>query len=117
MQIQPILPERVLQAPTVEAFYKELEKAEPYFMSRKQKAAAENKALRMIGILEDGVVCVGLQMVEANHPFYSLSGSDNIVSFTTNRYRYNPMVIKGPGAGAEVTAAGVLADLVRVAPQ
>lgn len=117
VKIQPVLPESCLQAPTVEAFYEELEKAESYFVQMKEKAATENKALRYIGILEEGTVRVELQMVEANHSFYGLSGSDNIISFTTNRYRYNPMVIKGPGAGAEVTAAGVLADLVSVAPQ
>lgn len=117
VEIQPILPERCRQAPTVEAFYHELKAAEAYFVSLKDKAAAENKVLRMIGVLENGAVRVELKMVGMDHPFYSLSGSDNIVSFTTNRYRSNPMVIKGPGAGAEVTAAGVLADLVRVAPQ
>jgi aspartokinase/homoserine dehydrogenase 1 len=117
VQIQPILPENCLKAPSVEAFYQELERSENYFVELKNRAEAENKVLRFIGILEEGVVRVALKMVDGTHPFYSLSGSDNIVSFTTNRYRYNPMVIKGPGAGAEVTAAGVLADLVRVAPQ
>ncbi len=117
VQIQPILPKNCQEAPTVEAFYEELEKSEDYFKEMKQKAEAENKTLRYIGNLENGVVKVELMMVDASHPFFSLSGSDNIVSFTTNRYRFNPMVIKGPGAGAEVTAAGVLADLVRVAPQ
>ncbi|WP_224997334.1 bifunctional aspartate kinase/homoserine dehydrogenase I [Cesiribacter sp. SM1] len=117
VQIQPILPKNCQEAPTVDAFYEELEKSEDYFREMKQKAEAENKVLRYIGNLENGVVKVELMMVDASHPFYGLSGSDNIVSFTTNRYRFNPMVIKGPGAGAEVTAAGVLADLVRVAPQ
>ena len=53
-------------------------------------------------------------MVDITHPFYSLSGSDNIISFTTERYKNTPLVVKGPGAGAEVTAAGVFADLVNV---
>ena len=53
-------------------------------------------------------------MVDGQHPFYALSGSDNIISFTTERYRERPLVVKGPGAGAEVTAAGVFADLVNV---
>ncbi|ALJ01687.1 bifunctional aspartate kinase/homoserine dehydrogenase I [Rufibacter tibetensis] len=117
VQIQPILPQSCLQAPTVEAFYEELEKSEEYFVALKEKAAAENKVLRYVGKLEDGQVKVELMTVDANHAFYGLSGSDNIISFTTNRYRFNPMVIKGPGAGAEVTAGGVLADLVRVAAQ
>ncbi|OKL40045.1 bifunctional aspartate kinase/homoserine dehydrogenase I [Pontibacter flavimaris] len=115
VQIEPILPESCIAAPTVEAFYQELEKSEPYFSRLKEEATATGKALRYIGSLEEGKVKVELVMAGPQHPFYSLSGSDNIISFTTDRYRLNPMVIKGPGAGAEVTAAGVLADLVRVA--
>jgi aspartokinase/homoserine dehydrogenase 1 len=53
-------------------------------------------------------------MVDENHPFFTLSGSDNIISFTTERYKERPLVVKGPGAGAEVTAAGVFAELVNV---
>ncbi|AKD02086.1 bifunctional aspartate kinase/homoserine dehydrogenase I [Pontibacter korlensis] len=117
VQIHPILPENCVSAPTVEAFYQELEKSEPYFAKLKDQAAAANKVLRYIGTLEAGRVKVELLNAGPEHPFYNLSGSDNIISFTTDRYRLNPMVIKGPGAGAEVTAAGVLADLVRVAAQ
>ncbi|MGH2645735.1 MAG: hypothetical protein ACRDE2_17420, partial [Chitinophagaceae bacterium] len=58
---------------------------------------------------------IKLEAVDNSHPFYSLSGSDNIIAFTTSRYKQNgPLVVKGPGAGAEVTAAGVFADLVKV---
>ncbi|MGH2624992.1 MAG: hypothetical protein ACRDE7_15090, partial [Sphingobacterium sp.] len=72
------------------------------------------KVIRYIGSLENGEVQISLQMVDENHPFYALSGSDNIISFTTERYKERPLVVKGPGAGAEVTAAGVFADLVNV---
>jgi len=115
VRIQPILPENCIAAPTVEAFYQELEKSESYFAQLKDEAAASGKVLRYIGLLEAGKVKIELVMAGPEHPFYGLSGSDNIISFTTERYRLNPMVIKGPGAGAEVTAAGVLTDLVRVA--
>jgi aspartokinase/homoserine dehydrogenase 1 len=54
-------------------------------------------------------------MVGADHPFYNMNGSDNIIAFTTERYKETPLVIKGPGAGAAVTAAGVFADILRVA--
>ena len=70
--------------------------------------------LRYIGKLEDGKASITLQMVDENHPFYMLSGSDNIISFTTDRYKERPLVVKGPGAGAEVTAAGVFADIINV---
>ena len=76
--------------------------------------AQEKKVLRYIGKLEDGKAAITLQMVDENHPFYMLSGSDNIISFTTDRYKDRPLVVKGPGAGAEVTAAGVFADLINV---
>ncbi len=114
LDLAPILPDNCLNARTVEDFYKELEASEEYFSSLKNKAAAENKVMHYVGILSDGKVKTELLMLDSKHPFYNLSGSDNIISFTTNRYLNNPMVIKGPGAGAEVTAAGVLADLVRV---
>jgi aspartokinase/homoserine dehydrogenase 1 len=80
----------------------------------KKKAVNENKVIRYIGKLENGKVSIAIQFVDENHPFYALSGSDNIISFTTERYKERPLVVKGPGAGAEVTAAGVFADLVNV---
>ena len=56
-----------------------------------------------------------MKIIDQNHPFYNLQGSDNIISYKTNRYLNRPLVVKGPGAGAEVTAAGVFADIVRLA--
>ena len=80
----------------------------------KAKAESEGKVLRYIGKLENGKAAITLQMVDESHPFFTLSGSDNIISFTTDRYKERPLVVKGPGAGAEVTAAGVFADLINV---
>ena len=109
-----ILQKECLEASSVDHFYEELLKAEPYFKSLKEKAKSENKVIRYIGKLENGQVEISLQMVDQNHPFYALSGSDNIISFTTERYKERPLVVKGPGAGAEVTAGGVFADLVNI---
>ncbi len=109
-----ILPESCLKANSVDEFYTELLKADGYFNTLKAKAAAENKVIRYIGKLEDGKVEISLQMVDERHPFYALSGSDNIISFTTERYKERPLVVKGPGAGAEVTAGGVFADLINL---
>lgn len=109
-----ILPDACLAATSVDDFYAELLKADQYFNALKEKAASEKKVIRYIGKLEDGKVSIALEMVDENHPFYALSGSDNIISFTTERYKDRPLVVKGPGAGAEVTAAGVFADLVNV---
>ena len=77
-------------------------------------AEKEGKVLRYIAVLENGNAKVTLQAVGHEHPFYNLSGSDNIISFTTDRYNDRPLVIKGPGAGAEVTAAGMFADIIRI---
>lgn len=114
VHIESMLPKSCLEAATVEDFYKALQEEDAYFTIMKQQAEAEGKALRYIGKLEDGKASITLQLVDENHPFYMMSGSDNIISFTTDRYKDRPLVVKGPGAGAEVTAAGVFADLINV---
>ena len=81
----------------------------------KEKAAQESKALRYIGAIENGRIKVSLELVDDKHPFFNMGGSDNIIAFTTLRYSPHPLVIKGPGAGAGVTAAGVFADVLRAA--
>jgi len=112
--IENMLPESCLNAASVGEFYQELEKNNDYFENLKSQASSANKALRYIGSLVDGKVAITLQMVDASHSFYILSGSDNIIAFTTERYKERPLVVKGPGAGAEVTAAGVFADIINV---
>lgn len=114
VNISSFLPEACLKANSVEDFYKELKNSEPHFAAYKEKAAKENKKIRLIGIMENNEIKVQVMLVDNTHPFFNLSGSDNIISFTTARYQNTPLVVKGPGAGASVTAAGVFADLVRV---
>ncbi|QNR84613.1 bifunctional aspartate kinase/homoserine dehydrogenase I [Pedobacter riviphilus] len=114
VKIDNILPEACLNATSVEDFYSELQTNAAYFENLKNTAAKDGKVLRYIGKLENGNVEISLQMVDDSHPFYMLSGSDNIISFTTDRYKTRPLVVKGPGAGAEVTAAGVFADIINV---
>ncbi|NRB51187.1 MAG: bifunctional aspartate kinase/homoserine dehydrogenase I [Saprospiraceae bacterium] len=114
IEIENILPEACRVAPTVEAFFTELEKADPYFEEMIKTATESHNRLRMIAKLEDGKAKIGLQEVDQDHPFYSLSGSDNMIVFTTERYKERPLVVRGPGAGAEVTAAGVFAEIVTI---
>jgi aspartokinase/homoserine dehydrogenase 1 len=114
VQIDAILPKACLEAQTVEDFYAALKSEDAFFANLKDTAEKDKKVLRYIGKLENGKASITLQMVDENHPFYMLSGSDNIISFTTDRYKERPLVVKGPGAGAEVTAAGVFADLINV---
>lgn len=117
VKIESMLPEICLKAASVDDFYTELKNNHDFFEKLKNDASSSGKVLRYIGILEDGKVSISLQMVDESHPFYTLSGSDNIISFTTDRYKERPLVVKGPGAGSEVTAAGVFADIVNVGAQ
>lgn len=114
VQIDPLLPESCLQATSVDEFFVELKKLDEEFAQKKQTAQAENKVLRFIASLENGQAKISLQSVTASHPFFNMSGSDNIIAFSTERYCNTPLVIKGPGAGAEVTAGGVLADIISI---
>lgn len=112
--IEDILPSEVMEAPDVEAFFRELEKMDAYFEERYNQAVEKGQALRMIASLEDGKATIALKSVDKEHPFYGLSGSDNMIVFTTERYNERPLVIRGPGAGAEVTAAGVFAEILKI---
>ena len=64
--------------------------------------------------MEKGKASVGLQQINSDHDFYNLEGSDNIILFYTNRYKEQPLIVKGAGAGAEVTAGGIFGDIIRI---
>ncbi|MDR0663305.1 MAG: bifunctional aspartate kinase/homoserine dehydrogenase I, partial [Spirochaetaceae bacterium] len=115
VSIEPILPEACFKAPDVEAFFTELEKSDAAFEERRAAASAGGAELRYIAVIEAGSARISLCAEPPASPFRSLVDSDNIVVITTGRYSKLPMVIKGPGAGAQVTAAGVFADIVRIA--
>jgi aspartokinase/homoserine dehydrogenase 1 len=100
---------------TVEEFYEEMERQESHFKKIYHEAASIGKKLKFVALYEEGKSSVGLQQIDPQHDFYHLYGKDNIVLFYTNRYIQQPMVIKGAGAGAEVTASGVFADIIRTA--
>jgi len=100
---------------SVDDFYKEMEKQEKHFKEIYQQAAAAGKKLKFVAKFEGGKASVGLQHVDSQSDFYHLYGKDNVVLFYTNRYPDQPLVVKGAGAGAEVTASGVFADIIRAA--
>ena len=114
IKVENLVPENCSSTPSIEKFFEEFEKSNSEFEKRRVAAEKKGKVLRYIAVLENGNAQVTLQAVESTHPFYNLSGSDNIISFTTDRYNDRPLVIKGPGAGAEVTAAGLFADIIRI---
>jgi len=114
VEIEPILPRECFSIKNVEGFFTELEKSDDVFEKRRAEAAANGKALRYVAVIEEGSVKLTLRAEPADSPFRSLTDTDNMVVITTDRYLKMPMVIKGPGAGAQVTAGGIFADIVRV---
>jgi len=107
------LPESCMQG-DVAAFYLEMEKHEEHFRELYKSAADKGCKLKFVASLENGRASVGLQQIGPDHDLFHLYGKDNVVLFYTNRYVQQPMVIKGAGAGAEVTASGIFADIIRV---
>ncbi|GIU83088.1 MAG: bifunctional aspartate kinase/homoserine dehydrogenase I [Acidobacteria bacterium] len=108
------LPESCLSG-GIEEFYDQMEKHENYFKSLFEKALQRGKVLRYVAVLDEGKASVGLKEIDVEHEFARLSGKDNAVLFYTKRYSEQPLVVKGAGAGAEVTAAGIFADIIRAA--
>ena len=108
------LPKEVLNTDSNDAFYKMIEKNESHFQNLLNIANKKGARLKYVAQLENGKASVGLQEIDVNHDFYNLEGSDNIILFYTNRYRNQPLIIKGAGAGAEVTAAGIFGDIIRI---
>jgi bifunctional aspartokinase / homoserine dehydrogenase 1 len=114
IKVQNILSEKCRKAKSINEFFKHLKQMDEDFEKMKTKAIENKKVLRYIAVLENGKAEISLKSVDHQHPFYLLSGSDNIISFTTERYKKTPLVIKGPGAGAEVTGGGVFSDIIRI---
>jgi len=106
------LPESCL-AGSVDDFYRELDGNESHFRELLDDALGKGVTLKYIASFDNGKASVGLQSIGPDHNFANLSGKDNAVLFYTNRYSEQPLVIKGAGAGADVTAAGVFADIIR----
>jgi bifunctional aspartokinase / homoserine dehydrogenase 1 len=98
---------------SVADFYAAMAKEEAHFKKLLEKAKADGCILKFVASYDNGKASVGLQHIDSKHDLYHLYGKDNIVLFYTNRYKEQPMVVKGAGAGAEVTASGVFADIIR----
>lgn len=110
----PFMPEDCMLG-SIDNFYQEMEKNEAHFSAMIQQAEKNNKKLKYVARYGKGEASTGLAEIGADSDFYHLHGKDNIVLFYTNRYSEQPLVIKGAGAGAEVTASGVFADILRAA--
>jgi aspartokinase/homoserine dehydrogenase 1 len=112
--IERFVPDEMF-AGSADSFWRELPSLDEDFEERRKKLEAENKKWRFVARFEKNKAHIGLQEVGTDHPFYDLQASNNLVIYTTERYNEFPMLIKGYGAGASVTAAGVFADIIKVA--
>ncbi|PRX55384.1 bifunctional aspartate kinase/homoserine dehydrogenase I [Flagellimonas meridianipacifica] len=108
------LPQESLETDSNDAFFESLKKYENDFQELFAEAESNGCKLKYVAQFEDGKASVGLQQIPKGHDFYNLEGSDNIVLFFTERYPNQPLIIKGAGAGADVTASGIFADIIRI---
>ena len=108
------IPDRYFEGSLAE-FWQHIQELDIQFEQKRQELEAQHKRLRFVAQMENGRCAVGLREVDSHHPFYELEGSNNIIMISTERYHEYPMIIKGYGAGADVTAAGVFADIISIA--
>lgn len=108
------IPEKYFKG-SLEEFWATIPEMDEEFERRRRILAAEGKCWRFIATMDNGATEVGLKEVDRESPFYQLAGSNNVILITTERYKEYPMQIKGYGAGAGVTAAGVFADIISIA--
>ncbi|GBU07482.1 aspartokinase I [Bacteroidales bacterium] len=108
------IPEKYFDG-SIEDFWKNIPQLDAQFEAQRKELDAQGKKCRFVAKMEKGKCEVGLQTVDRSHPFYELEGSNNIITITTERYNEYPMMIKGYGAGASVTAAGVFSDIISIA--
>jgi len=114
VKIESFIPEKYFEG-SVEDFLNNVMQLDAAFEERRSRMEKEHKHLRFIARWADGKASVSLCEVDEEHPFYKLEDSNNVILLTTKRYHHYPMIIQGYGAGSEVTAAGVFADVMRVA--
>lgn len=113
--LEPFMPPSCADTDSIEDFYDKTKAEEPYFKKLYDQASANSARLKVVAKFMDRKAMVKLEEISPEHPFYNLEGKDNIVLFYTDRYKDQPLVIKGAGAGAEVTASGIFADVLRLA--
>jgi len=114
IQNQCFLPQECMDTTNNDDFFKSLIKHSSHFEKLLAEAKAKDSRIKFVAQFDNGKASVGLQFIAKDHPFYNLEGKDNIVLFFTDRYVDQPLLIKGAGAGAAVTASGIFADVIRI---
>jgi aspartokinase/homoserine dehydrogenase 1 len=117
ISIQNFIPQEIMQKESISDFLSALKENDSYFNDLRQNAADKQKKLRYVADFNEGKASVGLIEADSSQPYYQLDGKDNIVLLYTKRYKEQPLVIKGAGAGSEVTASGVFADIISIVNQ
>jgi aspartokinase/homoserine dehydrogenase 1 len=111
----PFIPVKCMHAENVEKFFEAIEQEETHFKNLVEEVNKEGKKLKYVATFENGKANTGLEKIASDSPLFNLDGKDNIVLFNTKRYPEQPLVIKGAGAGAAVTASGIFGDIIRIA--
>lgn len=114
VKVENLVPSSARKAKNVKVFFNELAKHDSRFAKKVDAAVKKGMKLCYIAKYERGKAKVGIETIGKDHPFYNLAGTDNIVAFTTKNYSQKPLVIRGPGAGADYTAFGVFVDIMRI---
>jgi aspartate kinase len=114
VRVQDLVPKKFALGPSPRQFFTALAKYDSEMEERFRRAQSRNAVLRYVGTLEGGRARAGIKEFSRDHPIAATKGSDNVIAFTTKRYAHTPMVIQGPGAGADVTAMGVFSDILKL---
>ena len=114
---ESFLPNACLVTKDTNSFFDSLIQHSDHFDKMLEDAMKMGSKMKYVAQLENGKAKVGIQLVKEGHDFYNLEGSDNIILFYTNRYKDQPLIVKGAGAGADVTASGIFADIIRIGKQ
>ncbi|MCW8848414.1 MAG: bifunctional aspartate kinase/homoserine dehydrogenase I [Melioribacteraceae bacterium] len=114
IKVESLVPQKARKNKSISEFFKILKNADGEISERKSKAEMNESVLRYIAKYEKGKATVQLMEVDKSHPFYNLKGNDNIVAITSENYSTQPLIIRGRGAGADFTASGIFADILRI---
>ncbi|CAN8313801.1 unnamed protein product [Cochlearia groenlandica] len=117
LPIQSLVPKPLQACASAEEFMQKLPNYDDELSKQRQDAEAAGEVLRYVGVVDavEKKGTVELRRYKKDHPFAQLSGADNIIAFTTTRYKEQPLIVRGPGAGAQVTAGGIFSDILRLA--
>ncbi len=115
IKVEKLISDNVEKAASVEQAFEQLEKEDTGYAARVESAKSADEVLRYVAKFENNIASVGLMSLPKTHPLASLQGTENMIAIYSDHYGENPLIIRGPGAGKEVTAAGVFADVLRIA--